>query len=227
MNKESRSAQQLIMNRFYMIVISLFIFALFLIGKLIYIQFYENDLGLGLEPDSLVKNIVLEPSRGNIYAADGNILATSISRYELYWDTVTPSEYLFNSYKKALADSIAMISIKSSAQILKMIEQARLQKNRYLLIDEDLSYYQLKRYKNFPIFNQNTFKGGLIVEQEIKRENPLGKIAERTIGYEKKDKDGTYFRVGLEGAFSQYLRGDKGLRLKQKIANGHWKPISD
>ena len=227
MNKESRPAQQLIMNRFYMIAISLFIFALFLIGKLIYIQFYENDLGLGLEPDSLVKNIVLEPSRGNIYAADGNILATSISRYELYWDTVTPSEYLFNSYKKALADYIAMISIKSSAQILKMIEQARLQKNRYLLIDEDLSYYQLKRYKNFPIFNQNTFKGGLIVEQEIKRENPLGKIAERTIGYEKKDKDGTYFRVGLEGAFSQYLRGDKGLRLKQKIANGHWKPISD
>ena len=227
MNKESRSAQQLIMNRFYMIAISLFIFALFLIGKLIYIQFYENDLGLGLEPDALVKNIVLEPSRGNIYAADGNILATSISRYELYWDTVTPSEHLFNSYKKALSDSIAMISIKSSAQILKMIEQARLQKNRYLLIDQDLSYYQLKRYKNFPIFNQNTFKGGLIVEQEIKRENPLGKIAERTIGYEKKDKDGTYFRVGLEGAFSQYLRGDKGLRLKQKIANGHWKPISD
>ena len=59
MNKESRSAQQLIMNRFYMIAISLFIFALFLIGKLIYIQFYENDLGLGLEPDALVKNIVL------------------------------------------------------------------------------------------------------------------------------------------------------------------------
>jgi len=55
----------------------------------------------------------------------------------------------------------------------------------------------------------------------------LGKIAERSIGYEKLDKDGTYFRVGLEGAFSQYLRGDPGLRLKQKIANGQWKPISD
>ena len=40
-------------------------------------------LGLGLEPDSLVKNIVLEPSRGNIYAADGNILATSISRLRI------------------------------------------------------------------------------------------------------------------------------------------------
>ena len=227
MNKEARSEQQSIMHRFYMIAITLFIFALFLIGKLIYVQFYENDFSLGLEPEALIKNIVLEPSRGNIYASDGNILATSISRYELYWDAVTPSAHLFNSNKKTLADSIAKIGIKSSAQVLKIIEQARLQKNRYLLIDKDLSYYQLKRYKNFPIFNQNTFRGGLIVEQEIKRENPLGKIAERTIGYEKKDKDGTYFRVGLEGAFSQYLRGDQGLRLKQKIANGHWKPISD
>ncbi|MEK9613224.1 MAG: penicillin-binding transpeptidase domain-containing protein, partial [Flavobacteriaceae bacterium] len=27
--------------------------------------------------------------------------------------------------------------------------------------------------------------------------------------------------------FSQYLRGDTGLRLKQKIANGQWKPIRD
>ncbi len=226
MNKKPIPYKQL-MYRFYIIAIGLFIFALLLIGKLIYIQFYENDLGQGFSTEAIVKDIVLEPSRGNIYAADGNILATSISRYELYWDAVTPSFYLFNSNKEALADSIAKLGFKSAAQILKTLEDARIQKNRYLLIDKDLSYTELKRYKNFPIFNQNVFKGGLIVEQEIKRENPLGKIAERTIGYEKKDKDGTYFRVGLEGAFSQYLRGDQGLRLKQKIANGHWKPISD
>ena len=67
----------------------------------------------------------------------------------------------------------------------------------------------------------------MIVEQQIVRAHPLGKIAERTIGYEKKDTDGTYFRVGLEGAYSQYLRGESGLRLKQRIANGQWKPIND
>ena len=226
MNKESNPSKKL-MHRFYIISIGLFIFALFLIGKLIYVQFYENNFGLGLSPEALVKNIVLEPGRGNIYASDGNILATSISRYQLYWDAITPSVYLFNSNKEALADSLEKLSIKSSNQILRILEDARLKKNRYLLIDKDLSFSELNRYKNFPIFNQNIYKGGLIVEQEIKRENPLGKIAERTIGYEKRNKDGTYFRVGLEGAFSQYLRGDKGLRLKQKIANGHWKPISD
>ena len=55
----------------------------------------------------------------------------------------------------------------------------------------------------------------------------MGKICERTIGYEKKDPSGYYIRVGMEGAFSHFLRGQSGQRLKQKIANGQWKPIND
>ena len=216
-----------LMQRFYLLASLLFLFALLLVGKLIYIQFYESGQGLGLAPETLVKNVVLEPSRGNIYAADGNILATSIPRYDLHWDAVTPSEHLFDTHKNALADSIALFVNKSSAQVLRNLEKARNQKNRYWLVAKTLSYSEYKRFKSFPIFNQSAYRGGLIVEQEIKREHPLGKIAERTIGYEKKDKDGTYFRVGLEGAFSEYLRGESGLRLKQKIANGQWKPISD
>ena len=48
-----------------------------------------NAEGLGIAPEALVKNVVLEPSRGDIYAADGNILATSVARYALHWDAVT------------------------------------------------------------------------------------------------------------------------------------------
>ncbi|MGA1775534.1 MAG: peptidoglycan D,D-transpeptidase FtsI family protein [Flavobacteriaceae bacterium] len=226
MNNNVGTSKRL-MKRFYLLAAFLFLFALVLVGKLIYIQFYENEKNLGIEPEALVKNVVLEPSRGNIYAADGNILATSISRYELHWDAITPSAYLFETHKKDLADSLAKIYSKTSNQILLELEKARKQKNRYWLVAKDLSYSEYMRFKNFPIFNQNVYRGGLIVEQEIKREHPLGKIAERTIGYELQDKNGAYFRVGLEGAFSEYLRGDYGLRLKQKIANGQWKPISD
>lgn len=224
---EQQSFSKKLMQRFYLLVSALLVFAFVLIGKLIHIQFYENTEGLGLDPKALVKNVVLKPSRGNIYAADGNILATSIPRYELHWDAVTPSKHLFDTQKKALADSMALVSRKKASQIVKNLERARRQKNRYWLVGKDLSYAEYLRYKTFPIFKQSVYRGGLIVEQEIQREQPLGKIAERTIGYEKQDKDGTFFRVGLEGAFSEYLRGDSGLRLKQKIANGQWKPISD
>ena len=50
-------------------------------------------------------------------------------------------------------------------------------------------------------------------------------MAERTVGYERKDENGYYTRVGLEGAYGYYLRGKEGRRLKQKIAKGEWKPI--
>jgi cell division protein FtsI (penicillin-binding protein 3) len=176
---------------------------------------------------TIIKNIVLEPSRGDIYSADGSILATSIPRYELHWDAIVPSETVFNLNKKVLADSLELIMDRSSDEILKTIEKVRFNKNRYWLVAKNLSYSEYIRYKTFPIFNKSSYRGGLIAEQQIVREHPLGKIAERTIGYEKKDKNGKFITVGLEGAFSQYLRGNSGLRLKQKIANGQWKPISD
>ncbi len=224
---EEQNFSKKLMQRFYLLVTLILIFSFILIFKLFHIQFYENETGLGFEPESIVKNVVLEPSRGNIYASDGNILATSIPRYELHWDSDTTDDYLFETKKKTLADSIASMTGVSSKFILKKLEKAKKNKNRYLLIAKNVSYSDYKKYKTFPIFNQNVYRGGLIVEQEIKREHPLGKIAERTIGYEKLDNNGSYFRVGLEGAFSEYLRGNPGIRLKQKIANGQWKPISD
>ena len=224
---EEQNFSKKLMQRFYLLVTLILIFSFILIFKLFHIQFYESETGLGIEPESIVKNVILEPSRGNIYASDGNILATSIPRYELHWDSVTTDDHLFETKKKTLADSIASLTSVSSKFILKKLEKAKKNKNRYLLIAKNVSYSDYKKYKTFPIFNQNVYRGGLIVEQEIKREHPLGKIAERTIGYEKLDNNGSYFRVGLEGAFSEYLRGNPGIRLKQKIANGQWKPISD
>ena len=224
---EKQNFSKKLMQRFYLLVVFILIFSFILIFKLFHIQLYENETGLGIEPESIVKNVILEPSRGNIYASDGNILATSIPRYELHWDSDTTDDYLFETKKKILADSIASLTGLSSKFILKKLEKAKKNKNRYFLVAKNVSYSDYKRYKSFPIFNQNVYRGGLIVEQEIKREHPLGKIAERTIGYEKQDNNGSYFRVGLEGAFSEYLRGNPGIRLKQKIANGQWKPISD
>ena len=95
------------------------------------------------------------------------------------------------------------------------------------MISKNLSYSKYKQIRSVPLFNLSSLKGGLIVESKEVRENPMGKICERTIGYEKKDPSGHYIRVGLEGAFSHFLKGQSGQRLKQKIANGQWKPIND
>lgn len=106
---EEQNFSKKLMQRFYLLVTLILIFSFILIFKLFHIQFYENETGLGIEPESIVKNVILEPSRGNIYASDGNILATSIPRYELHWDSVTTDDYLFETKKKTLADSIPLV----------------------------------------------------------------------------------------------------------------------
>lgn len=68
------------------------------------------------------------------------------------------------------------------------------------------------------MFNLGPYKGGFIVEQDIKREHPLGKVGRRTVGYNN---------VGLEGAFNEQLEGKKGKQFKQKISKGQWKPLND
>tara|TARA_B100001741_G_scaffold146041_1_gene120492 strand:- start:260 stop:2251 length:1992 start_codon:yes stop_codon:yes gene_type:complete len=215
-----------IMTRFYFIIFGMVLFSCFLIFKLFYLQLKDGEKYKKIAKSKIIKNVVLEPSRGNIYSSDNEILATSISSYEIRWDATVVNNQYFNDNKKALIDSISSFLKISNEKIKNKIELARKKQNRYVLIAKNLSYSQYMRVKKFPIFNLNSYKGGFIVEQKLVREQPLGKIAERTIGYEKKDVSGSYFRVGLEGAFSQYLKGEKGYRLKQKIANGQWKPVN-
>ena len=216
-----------IMNRTYLVVLSLILFSFLLLGKLINLQFFQGEKYRELASNRTVKNVELQPSRGNIYGDDGSILATSVARYEIRWDAAAPSNTAFNVNKLALSKGLATVFDLTQEQFLSRLERAKKNKNRYLLIGKGLTYSKLKKIKSLPLFKLPSYKGGLIVEQQIIREHPLGRVAERTIGYELRDTDGRFLRVGLEGAFGQYLKGEGGRRLKQKIAGGQWKPIND
>ena len=216
-----------IMTRFYIVICTMIIFSFLLMGKLIYIQVFEGERYKVIASNQTVKNVVLQPSRGNIYSEDGSLMATSVAQYEVRWDSKVPSNSLYNNGKKNLAKGLSSILQIPQNELIEKLENARMNNNRYMLVAKNLSYSKLKKIKLLPIFNLPSFKGGIIIEQQIKREHPLGKIAERTIGYELRSLNGNYFRVGIEGAFGTYLRGEEGRRLKQRIANGQWKPIND
>ena len=216
-----------IMNRFYVVICTIIIFSFVLMGKLIYIQVVEGERYKVIASNQTVKNVVLQPSRGNIYSEDGSLMATSVAQYEVRWDSKVPSNSLYKKNIQNLAKELSLILQVPSIKLFEKLENARINNNRYMLVAKNLSYSKLKKIKSLPIFNLPSSKGGVIIEQQIKREHPLGKIAERTIGYELKSLNGNYFRVGIEGAFGTYLRGEEGRRLKQRIANGQWKPIND
>ncbi|MFP2997394.1 penicillin-binding protein [Spongiivirga sp. MCCC 1A20706] len=205
----------------------MFLFAIAVAVKLVNIQLVEGGKYKELAQISNFKNDTITANRGNIYAADGSLLATSMPKYDIRIDVMTISQKNFSKHVKGLADSLSTMLGEPSDFYLKKLRIARQTKNRYLLITRGLGYADYMRIKSFPLFKLGAYKGGLIVEQRTIREHPIGKMAARTIGHDRKDEEGYYSRVGIEGAFREFLRGSEGYQLKQKIAKGQWKPIDN
>ena len=206
----------------------MFVFSFLIVYKLIDIQLIQGDKYRDLAEKRLVDNVSIPANRGNVYSADGSLLATSVPKYDIRIDALTPSAINFEKYVKPLSDSLSKYTGKSSNIHEKALRKARANKNRYFLLARNINYTDYIRLRNFPLLRLGAYKGGLIVEQTTKREHPMGGIAQRSIGYERFDEDGNVTRAGIDGAFGEkFLRGVDGHRLKQKIGNGQWKPIAD
>ncbi|WP_338357651.1 penicillin-binding protein [Yeosuana marina] len=206
----------------------MFVFCLAVVFKLVSIQFIQGDKYRALAEQRIVKNVVIPANRGNVYSVNGNLLATSIPKYDIRIDALTPSDRTFEKHLKPLCDSLSVYYGKSSTYFQNKLRKARVNKNRYYLLARNIGYSDYIRFRNFPLLNLGAFKGGLIVEQTTKREHPMGAIAQRSIGYERFDDDGNVTRAGIDGAYGvKYLRGKDGRRAKQQIGKGQWKPIAD
>nr|WP_246516169.1 penicillin-binding protein [Aequorivita echinoideorum] len=204
----------------------MFVFALAISVKLMNIQFVHGEEYRDLAHKNTTKNFVIPANRGNVYADDGSLLATSVPKYDIRFDAVTVSSEDFRDNLKPLSEGLSAMFGKPVSHYQNMFRKARADKNRYLLVVKNLGYSDYIKVKNLPLFKKGPYKGGIIVEQRTVREHPIGKIAQRTVGDEAFDRPG-YYAVGLEGAFHDLLQGKEGHRLKQKIAKGQWKPVYD
>lgn len=199
------------------------IFALAVMVKL-FLTFFVDGRELRDRAERLAtRDMTLEAERGNIYSADGKLLATSMPVYDIFMDPVAPSDEDFNANITALSHKLAqLVPSRSASQWAAFLRSKRDNGDRYVRLAEDLTFSKLQEVRSFPLFSLGKYKGGLISEQQHYRKMPLGKIAERTIGYDRLSN-----QVGVEGAFSSYLTGRDGHRLMQKISNGNWKPLDD
>ena len=219
-------AEKNILNRLYVIAGCMFIFAIAVGVKLLNIQVSEGEKYRDLAEKSTVKNFTIPANRGNIYADDGSLLATSVPKYEIRFDAVTVASEDFKEQLVPLSNALSELLGRPSSYYQNLFRKARANKNRYLLVAKNLGYSDYVKIKGFPLFNKGPYKGGIIVRQSVVREHPMGKVAERLVGNQQRNQPGVY-EVGFEGAFDTYLSGKKGRRLKQKIAKGQWKPVTD
>jgi len=215
-----------ILVRTYLLYAFMCLLGFVIIARVVIIQYVQGNKWKHEEANLTTTFRTIEAMRGNIYASDGNLLATSLPFYDIAMDVNT--DYLTSDIFNANVDSLSicfanLFGDKSANEYYKSLKSAREGGERYVLLHKSASYDDLQKVKHFPLYRLGKYKGGLIITQNNKRELPFRDLAERTVGYARE----TVKPVGIEGAYDEYLRGDSGRVLMEKIAGGVWVPINN
>ncbi len=214
-----------ILLRFGIVYFGIVLLFIAVLGRIIYLQSVEKDEWLAVAAKSKKTDIIVKPNRGNIFACDGRLMASSIPTYYIYMDTRVPAlrdddGKLFKEKVDSLAASMATyFGDRSTEEYKSMLKKAyREKKGELRLYPQRISYAQLKEVRKMPLFRLGRNKSGLITKEMLRREKPFGSLASRTIGdiYADESKGG---KNGLELFFNRELLGTPGVSMVQKVAN--------
>ena len=213
------------MSRIALVYLVSSLVALAILGQVLRIQMVGGEK---LREDAEALNETrrtIPSSRGNILARDESALASSLPRFDIAMD---PNSSGLNQaeFERKLPDLAAGLSAlfpnKTAAQYTQMILKARTSRDKYLLLHKDASFDEAAKVRKLPIFSLGQYKGGLIIDQVSKRENPYKLLARRVIGYLNETEP----VVGIEGSFDYALRGTDGRRILHRIGGGTWMPLN-
>jgi len=215
-------------SRAYLMFIMTCLVALVVMARMFIIQWGEAPEWKEMAANFVTEYRSTEAVRGNILSDDGSLLATSLPQYEIRMDLAADGlvDQVFRDGLDSLAVCLAELfkkGGKTSREYRQSLLDARNQKKRYHLVQKGVKYNEVQRAKEFPIFREGRYKGGVIIEKQNKRIYPFGQLARRTIGYERDNVT----PVGLEGSYSQELRGVDGKRLERRLIGGQWMPLHD
>ena len=214
--------------RVAIIYFGLLLLAFAIIGKVIYMNMFEREQYIQKANSVTLKDIIIEPNRGDIYSSGGRLLAASVPFYEVRMDvnSTAMDEHVFYKNIDSLSHGLSQLFGDKTAEAYRNdLITARKNGSRYHLIKKRVNYRQLEKLRELPILRLGRYKGGLIVKRSNERLLPHYNLASRTIGYlSHGDQENV---VGLEGAYDEYLKGQVGVRLMRRITKNVWMPINN
>ncbi len=202
------------------------------LAKALYIMTVKKDFWLAVNDRFTKENDIVQPTRGNILADDGEVLAASLPEYKVYMDFMSwEKDPMRRDKEQTKRDSMLNIKMDSICEgvhkILPdvdpkefrqlMLKGREKRSHHWLLYNNRISYITYRQLKQLPIFCLSANRGGFHTEEFKTRKNPYGRLATRTIGDLFKT-DGKP-RTGIELSCDSILRGKPGIAHRQKVLN--------
>ncbi len=234
MKKENRTR---ILLRYSAVIILMFAFSGWVAYKALDNSVLSAEKWNKKAMDELSKVVVVKPERGNILSNNGQILATNLCYYNIRID-FRCERFLEGRYLLAvdsIADSLALhFPIRDAKgwkkRLMEPMAKEKSKRPRSFKLLGNLSYEQYQLLKTFPFFNiKNPNKNGLIKEAIMRRVNPYGAMARRSIGGVGIDSiTGEIHGIsGLERALDTMLYGKPGVAKKVPLTKNivNWTDI--
>lgn len=231
-NKKGKYSSDQVAQR-YSILITIFVFvALVIFGRVTFLMFGPtHDYWMEVSKKFKNDNQPIPAKRGNIVAADGQILATTLPEYLLFWDFMSWENDTTKCIKdQLLRDRMLYLKLDSlsakmhqlfpdvdPAEFRKHMLQGRAERShRWPLYPKKVTYLKYKEVQKLPLLSLTRGQGGGLDKQEfLKRKNPFGQLAHATVGIYDEQRD--TLRTGFERHFDKYLRGKPGKCHKEKV----------
>ena len=208
----------------YLVYLLALVFGIAIIVKIILMQTKDNSELLERAEQREYRVKTLEASRGNIFSSDGQLMATSIPLYDVFFDYKSvDSVFLAENIDSLCRQMADLFPKRNTSQWKAFFAEGKAKKNRHYKIALNITQTELRQMQNFVIFNRGIYKGGIIYEKKIRREHPYKELASLMLGMANEDK-GYYF--GIEGAYNDYLKGQNGRQLVRRIHHGDWIPVN-
>lgn len=181
--------------------------------------------------EELSKTYTIVPERGNILAADGSVLAANLRFYTVRIDYRSEKfqEKLYRDSMNRICDSMARYFPRRTAEewhayLMKPLEKPKDKRSRSYTIVTNATYEQVQLLRTFPFFKiKNPNKNGLVIEDYLKRVNPYGNMARRSIGGVGKTKecDEVHGISGIESALDSLLYGTPGVAKLMPVTSDY------
>lgn len=218
--------------------LGLIVVAFIIVGRLVYVQFFQTYKdkkdGKALHWIERLEGVkirrdTLRAMRGNIYAVDNSLMATSIPTYEVGLDpTIADSIYF-----EQKADSLGLLLSRvfrdhTVKEYAGMARDARNHKRQFLPLNtRRVTYDERQMMRKWPFFRRSAKvlpKGG-VFRPYYERYHPFGEMAKRTLGVmDAKTNKGS---KGLEATFQSELAGKNAVGLIEVLSNGVKKPVDN